>query len=113
MQKKNEIHPFDDAGSLEFLAAKNECSLFTFGSNSKKRPNNLVFVSRYKSPPRLYGRNYNDAHLCFIIFRVVHMMGIFWIWLNLELKVSYNLMRISLALQVADIVFGCRLQRAG
>ena len=45
MNKKNEILPFEDPSSLEFLASKNECGLFTFASHSKKRPNNLVIVS--------------------------------------------------------------------
>lgn len=38
--KKNEnIHPFEDASSLEFLAGKNECSVVVFATSSKKRPN--------------------------------------------------------------------------
>eukprot|EP00301_Raphidiophrys_heterophryoidea_P020459 c5145_g1_i2.p1 GENE.c5145_g1_i2~~c5145_g1_i2.p1 ORF type:complete len:310 (-),score=80.70 c5145_g1_i2:121-1011(-) len=40
--RKNQIHPFEDAGSLEFFAHQNDCSLFAFGSHSKKRPHNLV-----------------------------------------------------------------------
>lgn len=43
--KKNDISPFEDAASLEFLAPKNDCGLFVFGSHSKKRPDNLVVVS--------------------------------------------------------------------
>jgi len=42
-QKKNEIRPFEDVSSLEFYSLKSECSLFCFGSHSKRRPNNLVF----------------------------------------------------------------------
>ena len=42
LSKKNDIRPFDDVNSLEFLSKKNDCSLFVIGSHSKKRPNNLV-----------------------------------------------------------------------
>ncbi|EPS31360.1 hypothetical protein PDE_06315 [Penicillium oxalicum 114-2] len=38
--KKNEnIHPFENTESMEFLANKNECGLVVFGSSNKKRPN--------------------------------------------------------------------------
>jgi ribosome production factor 2 len=40
--RKNEITPFEDANSVEFLATKNDCSLFVVGSHSKKRTNNLI-----------------------------------------------------------------------
>jgi len=42
MQRKNDILPFEDANSLEFLATKNDCSLFTLANHTKKRPNNLI-----------------------------------------------------------------------
>lgn len=45
--RKNEIYPFDDANSLEFLTSKNDCSLFAVGSHSKKRPNNLILVCKF------------------------------------------------------------------
>lgn len=40
--KKNAIHPFEDASSLEFFSGKNDASLFVTGLHSKKRPHNLV-----------------------------------------------------------------------
>jgi ribosome production factor 2 len=36
--KKNQIHPFEDASSLEFFSTKNDVSLIVFGNHSKKRP---------------------------------------------------------------------------
>ncbi|KAL8952938.1 MAG: hypothetical protein Q9222_001157 [Ikaeria aurantiellina] len=42
--KKNQIHPFEDASSLEFFSQKNDTSLLLFGSHSKKRPNCLTWV---------------------------------------------------------------------
>lgn len=44
-QRNNDILPFEDSSSLEFLAGKNECGIVAFGSHTKKRPNNLVLVS--------------------------------------------------------------------
>ncbi|KAK9493194.1 Brix domain-containing protein [Lipomyces doorenjongii] len=46
-QKRNEIHPFEDASSLEFFSQKNDASLIIFGSNSKKRPNNLTWLRTF------------------------------------------------------------------
>ena len=40
--RKNPILPFEDASSLEFLCARNECSAFALASHNKKRPHNLV-----------------------------------------------------------------------
>lgn len=45
--KKNPIHPFDDATSLEFFSEKNDASLLVFGSSSKKRPHALTFVRTF------------------------------------------------------------------
>jgi len=42
LSRKNEILPFEDINSLEFLATKNDCSIFALGSHSKKRPHNLI-----------------------------------------------------------------------
>ncbi|CAI4216708.1 unnamed protein product [Parascedosporium putredinis] len=46
-QIKNEIHPFEDASSLEFFSEKNDASLFVFGSTSKKRPHALTFARMF------------------------------------------------------------------
>ncbi|ONK75984.1 uncharacterized protein A4U43_C03F22620 [Asparagus officinalis] len=48
--KKNEnIRLFESGGeaSLEFFSVKTDCSLFVFGSHSKKRPHNLVLGRMY------------------------------------------------------------------
>ena len=42
--KKNPIHPFEDASSLEFFSQKNDASLMVFGSHSKKRPHSVTWV---------------------------------------------------------------------
>ncbi len=42
--KKNDIHPFQDATSLEFFSRKNDASLLLFGSHSKKRPHCLTWI---------------------------------------------------------------------
>lgn len=48
--KKNEnIHPFESAENLEFLANKNECGLVVFGSSSKKRPNCVTLARMFDS----------------------------------------------------------------
>ena len=44
LTRKNDILPFEEAISVEFLAGKNNCSMFAFGNHSKKRPNNLTLV---------------------------------------------------------------------
>ncbi|RMZ89608.1 hypothetical protein DV736_g3150, partial [Chaetothyriales sp. CBS 134916] len=45
LNKKNEnIHPFENTESLEFLALKNDCGLVVFGTSSKKRPNNITVL---------------------------------------------------------------------
>ncbi|KKY18808.1 putative ribosome biogenesis [Phaeomoniella chlamydospora] len=45
LHKKNEnIHPFETAESLEFLAGKNDCGLVVFGNSSKKRPNAVTIT---------------------------------------------------------------------
>ncbi|XP_020088566.1 ribosome production factor 2 homolog [Ananas comosus] len=48
-KKNDNIRPFESGGetSLEFFSLKTDCSLFVFGSHSKKRPNNLVLGRTY------------------------------------------------------------------
>lgn len=45
--KKNDIHPFEDASSLEFFSEKNDASLLVFGSSSKKRPHTITIVRTF------------------------------------------------------------------
>ncbi|KAE9612461.1 hypothetical protein Lal_00033290 [Lupinus albus] len=48
--RKNEnIKPFESGGetSLEFFSLKTDCSIFVYGSHSKKRPDNLVIGRTY------------------------------------------------------------------
>ncbi|DAA77729.1 TPA_exp: Uncharacterized protein A8136_6275 [Trichophyton benhamiae CBS 112371] len=48
--KKNEnIHPFENTESLEFLATKNECGIAIYGSSNKKRPNCITILRIYDS----------------------------------------------------------------
>ena len=42
LSKKNQILPFEDEQPLEFLAHKNDASLFMLGNHNKKRPDNVV-----------------------------------------------------------------------
>lgn len=45
--RKNDVLPFEDTNSLEFLCEKNDCSTFALGTHSKKRPDNLVLGRMY------------------------------------------------------------------
>lgn len=45
--KKNPIHPFEDASSLEFFSEKNDASLLVFGSSQKKRPHAITFIRTF------------------------------------------------------------------
>lgn len=47
LSHNNNILPFEDVNSLEFLCTKNECALFALATHSKKRPNNLVLGRMY------------------------------------------------------------------
>jgi ribosome production factor 2 len=42
--KKNPIHPFEDASSLEFFSEKNDASMILFANHTKKRPHCLTVV---------------------------------------------------------------------
>lgn len=44
--RKNDTKPFEDASSIEFLGVRNDCSLFMFGSSTKKRPNSIILVRK-------------------------------------------------------------------
>jgi len=46
-KRHNAVHPFEDITPLEFMAQKNDASLFAFGTHSKKRPHNVVFGRMY------------------------------------------------------------------
>ncbi|KAL1824076.1 hypothetical protein ACET3Z_010854 [Daucus carota] len=48
-KRNDNIRPFESGGetSLEFYSLKTDCSLFVYGSHSKKRPDNLVIGRTY------------------------------------------------------------------
>lgn len=48
-RKNDSIRPFESGGetSLEFFSMKTDCSIFVYGSTSKKRPDNLVIGRTY------------------------------------------------------------------
>lgn len=48
-RRNDSINPFETGGdtSLDFFSLKTDCSLFIYGSHSKKRPNNLVMGRMY------------------------------------------------------------------
>lgn len=45
--KRNIIHPFEDASSLEFFSLKNDTSLLVLGTSSKKRPHTLTVARTF------------------------------------------------------------------
>ncbi|KAH8820317.1 Brix domain-containing protein [Xylogone sp. PMI_703] len=45
--KKNDIHPFVDASSLEFFSERNDCSLLFFGASSKKRGHAITMARTF------------------------------------------------------------------
>jgi ribosome production factor 2 len=48
LNRNNDILPFEDVNSIEFLGSKNDCGLFVLGSHTKKRPNNLIIGRLYE-----------------------------------------------------------------
>ncbi|KAK3445544.1 hypothetical protein EUGRSUZ_A01543 [Eucalyptus grandis] len=48
-RKNDNVRPFESGGetSLEFFSQKTDCSMFVFGSHSKKRPDNLIIGRMY------------------------------------------------------------------
>ena len=44
LTQKHDILPFEDDAPLETYSKSRDCSLFLFGSHTKKRPNTLTFV---------------------------------------------------------------------
>lgn len=44
LARKNDIYPFDQEESIEFLCDKNDCGLFMLASHTKKRPFNIISV---------------------------------------------------------------------
>ena len=74
LSRGNDIHPFVDANSLEFLCEKNDCALGAFVSHSKKRPNNLVLL-------RLCAARAMHTHACACpICARVHSTCAFPVW---------------------------------
>lgn len=57
-----EISPFENPNDLETLAEKTDAALFCFGSNSKKKPHNLIL-----------GRIFNKQVLDMIELGISHM----------------------------------------
>ncbi|KAF6817498.1 brix domain-containing protein [Colletotrichum sojae] len=45
--KKNDIHPFEKADSIEFFSEKNDTSIVVFGHTSKKRPHALTLIRTF------------------------------------------------------------------
>lgn len=43
------MHPFVDAGPLELISNRQDSSIFCFGNDQKKRPNNFTMGRLYAS----------------------------------------------------------------
>ncbi|KAL8737224.1 MAG: hypothetical protein Q9181_001878 [Wetmoreana brouardii] len=68
--KKNDIHPFEDASSLEFFSQKNDASLLLFGSHSKKRPHCMTWV-------RCFGGQVLDMMELYVVKDTARTLGQF------------------------------------
>jgi len=89
MHRKNPFHLFDDDTGLEKFTEKFDASLFLFGSNSKKRPDNLVF-----------GRMFDFHILDMIEFRVE----------NFRSAMEFNVPKATLGTKPALIFQGEKFQ---
>lgn len=47
--RRHDTHPFETTQEIEKYCRGADCSLFLFGSNSKKRPNNIVIGRLYEN----------------------------------------------------------------
>jgi ribosome production factor 2 len=80
LNKKNDnIHPFEDPASLEFLAQKNECGMVVFGTHSKKRPNNVTLL-------RLFDNKILDMVELLLITPAIDMQTMRKIEVGVEMK---------------------------
>ncbi|EAY22157.1 Brix domain containing protein [Trichomonas vaginalis G3] len=61
--RENDIVPFEDASQIQEHCRKNDCSLFTFATTNKKRPNDIIF-----------GRLFNYALLDMYEFGVTNII---------------------------------------
>ncbi|KAH8700991.1 putative ribosome biogenesis protein [Talaromyces proteolyticus] len=48
-KKNDNIRPFENTDSIEFLAGKNECGIVVYGSSNKKRPNCITLARIYNA----------------------------------------------------------------
>ena len=86
--RNNDILPFEDPTSIEYLGQKNDCSIVVLGSHTKKRPNNLILVTEKK-----YCFNiivYKIALLFEIISSVELLMVMCWICSSLGSNSYYQ-----------------------
>lgn len=47
MRTGHDMHPFENIVPLESMSSKQDCALFCFGHNQKKRPENLIMGRTY------------------------------------------------------------------
>lgn len=65
LRKSHDVRPFDEIGSIEQMAVRQDCSLFIVGTHQKKRPDNLII-----------GRLFADHLLDMFEFGVSNYKGI-------------------------------------